>query len=545
MKEIKLALKTRTRKDAKVITKSYIYRLERIFTLARCGMLTDSQIAELLNEFKHKTLKEMEDDRIQGKGVMTHKEYDDPESYGDYYEYLDESRDILKEALVTNDLKSIESAVDDLLKAKSIALNKDSDQYKKVCREMLKVWVTIYEIEMERVKGNYNNDYDRRLSSVSKAQVSPILSTGNSTTDKLLSEVIEEHLNEKAITGKANALSIESYQESLKLMQAILVDDVPIKSLTIKAFQEIAMTMTKLPKNMNVINEYKGQPINVVLELVKDKPDVKLLSQESCSKHMSRISSLMKWAVKHDYVAKNNAEGLTMKKKKGGEPKRFPFTKDELKKLIESPLYTKTNAQKPHEFFLPLIALFQGMRMNEICQLDVTDIIHKDGYDCIDINDNAPDKKLKTPNARRIVPVHPTLKAIGFLDYVEYMRQQSHRKLWTALKFTKKDNSYKHQYSKDWNNYCDKFIVDAKGKDFHSFRYTIVNELKQKKVDQALVSGIVGHENSIITYSTYGSDYEPKPLYETLLILDNYGFDFSTIKFPVEEFINYTKSKGR
>ena len=183
--------------------------------------------------------------------------------------------------------------------------------------------------------------------------------------------------------------------------------------------------------------------------------------------------------------------------------------------------------------------------MNEICQLDVTDIIHKDGYDCIDINDNAPDKKLKTPNARRIVPVHPTLKAIGFLDYVEYMRQQSHRKLWTALKFTKKDNSYKHQYSKDWNNYCDKFIVDAKGKDFHSFRYTIVNELKQKKVDQALVSGIVGHENSIITYSTYGSDYEPKPLYETLLILDNYGFDFSTIKFPVEEFINYTKSKGR
>ena len=38
IREIKKSLHTKSFKDAKVISKSYGFKLERIFTLARCGM---------------------------------------------------------------------------------------------------------------------------------------------------------------------------------------------------------------------------------------------------------------------------------------------------------------------------------------------------------------------------------------------------------------------------------------------------------------------------------------------------------------------------
>ena len=60
-------------------------------------------------------------------------------------------------------------------------------------------------------------------------------------------------------------------------------------------------------------------------------------------------------------------------------------------------------------FWVPLIALFSGMRMNEICQLDVSDIRCVDGVDCFVItsrsNGGGADKKVKTSTSERFVPI--------------------------------------------------------------------------------------------------------------------------------------------
>jgi hypothetical protein len=58
-------------------------------------------------------------------------------------------------------LTFIEDTADEFLEEKSLAVAKDSVDYKKLCREMLKAWVFIYKIESERIEGNYDNDFDR------------------------------------------------------------------------------------------------------------------------------------------------------------------------------------------------------------------------------------------------------------------------------------------------------------------------------------------------------------------------------------------------
>ena len=57
---------------------------------------------------------------------------------------------------------------------------------------------------------------------------------------------------------------------------------------------------------------------------------------------------------------------------------------------------------------MPLIGLYSGLRMGEICGLQLEDIKKIDEVWCFDVNEEQ-DKRLKTVNSKRIVPVHPHL----------------------------------------------------------------------------------------------------------------------------------------
>ena len=61
-----------------------------------------------------------------------------------------------------------------------------------------------------------------------------------------------------------------------------------------------------------------------------------------------------------------------------------------------------------HKFWLPLLALFTGARMEEMCQLRANQVIQVDGVWCLKIAQDYPDQSVKTAEDR-IVPLHPFL----------------------------------------------------------------------------------------------------------------------------------------
>jgi hypothetical protein len=302
LKEIKKTLHTKVLKDAKVISKSYSFKLERIFTLTRSGMLTDKQIAGLLNEFKHKTLRDLENDRIQGEGLMTSKEIEDPEEgYGAYYEGCDTARDIFREALLTNDLKGIEPSVDDLLAAQSISPDKSSTQYKKVCREMLKVWIAIYGIEMERTTGNYNNDCDKQLKYRLLHQ--PITSQTETLTpsspkvkqtiskERTISSLMESFIKEKLGSGEWSSNKTENdYRLSFKLFLYTLGDR-NINSYVRDDAVHLRDIIRILPLRFFEKKEYKGKSLSQVVSMLHKNPAKTTMVIKTVNKHMIDISS--------------------------------------------------------------------------------------------------------------------------------------------------------------------------------------------------------------------------------------------------------------
>ena len=81
--------------------------------------------------------------------------------------------------------------------------------------------------------------------------------------------------------------------------------------------------------------------------------------------------------------------------------KYAPFSIEQLNAMFRAPLYTgciddgrnynKVGNNRPRRvrFWLPLIALFTGARINEICQLHTSDIQEKNGIAFISINAEA------------------------------------------------------------------------------------------------------------------------------------------------------------
>lgn len=167
--------------------------------------------------------------------------------------------------------------------------------------------------------------------------------------------------------------------------------------------------------------------------------------------------------------------------------KKSPFTNEDVKLILKNKekfgltnkLNKKKKNYKEYEIILK-IAIFTGARQSEICQLTKDDIIQdeKSGIWYFDFNVNNK-KHLKNFYSVRKVPIHSAiLKSI--LNYIKNKNGNL---------FNTKD----YDVSQDFREFKMKIGFDEK-KDFHSFRRTLQNELKQNEVSLFVLDEIVGHE---------------------------------------------------
>ena len=155
------------------------------------------------------------------------------------------------------------------------------------------------------------------------------------------------------------------------------------------------------------------------------------------------------------------------------------------------------------------MGLFTGCRLNEICQLHVSDVKPIDRMWCIDINTESPDKSLKNQPSRRIIPIHQTLIDLGFVKYVQSLEKKGIQRVFPEL--TQGRDGFSRNVSRFFNQtYLPKLGIKRKGKNFHSFRHCLTNHLKQKGINENYVDELTGHKWNTMTFGTYSQKYEPK-----------------------------------
>lgn len=110
------------------------------------------------------------------------------------------------------------------------------------------------------------------------------------------------------------------------------------------------------------------------------------MSAANCNEYMNKLSSLLNWAVREELIDRNPARGLRVADRRLAREKRDPFTLPQLSAIFTAPLYTGCkddglgyavvgpNRPRRGRFWIPLIALWSGMRQAEICQLLTADV---------------------------------------------------------------------------------------------------------------------------------------------------------------------------
>ena len=314
-----------------------------------------------------------------------------------------------------------------------------------------------------------------------------------------LSEIIEEYCSEKL---REKAWTLKSEQENRAIFALLLriVGDLPSDKITISTAQHYRSTLLTIPPNIN-----KGKLKNLTIDEIVALGNSSM-SQTTVNKHLTRSASLFKWAEKFDLVDKNYFDGLTVRRKKKASEERPPFSDRDIQLLFSSEHYQKHKYLRPYYYWLPLIGLLSGMRIEEICQLHLEDIKKIEGIWIFDVNDSGK-KALKNINSKRIIPIHSKLIELGFLRYVKKLQLRGQKMLFPELK--KQRDGYSQAASKWFGRLRKKLGITPV---FHSFRHTIATTLKNNGCDEPQVATLLGHSITSMTFGRYGKSYNPRVL---------------------------------
>lgn len=192
-------------------------------------------------------------------------------------------------------------------------------------------------------------------------------------------------------------------------------------------------TLRRLPGNYGKSPRDKDRLLaNIIAQA--DTDGAERISDKTVKRHLSALSQFFKFSMDQGHISNalraELVEDHTFKEAKRARDQREAWTSEELKSLFASPVWTGCHEfyrsqAGPHvirdaKFWLPLLALFHGGRLEEFADLRRKDIIRDDdagGIWAFDLNEEA--RRLKTENAVRMVPMHPEILRLGFLAYPE------------------------------------------------------------------------------------------------------------------------------
>ena len=363
-----------------------------------------------------------------------------------------------------------------------------------------------------------------------------------------ISEGIDKFVGEKSnITNK----SVWEIRHTLDLLIQEF-GDISLGKLNREMCVKFKDDLQKLPKNRTKLPQYRDLDFHELVKLNVVEKD--RISRTTVNNNLGYVSSFMKWCVINGYVDINFFEGMRLKKLIRVRDERDRFEEKELKQIFQKQNYiefTEVEKQKYEYYWCPLISLFSGMRLNEICSLYLDNIIqvkgnHREKRWCFNILEepDRPDKHLKTLSSRRIVPIHDTLIDLGFIEFIELLKKRhiNRQRLFQELKLS--EGSYIRNVSRFFNRrYLTKLGLKTDRKTFHSIRHTVIDHLKQQGIDVSFINELVGHSSGNIDLDRYGKGYNSDILYNKCVkkILyqtsQNRGIDFKSLKMDWKKII--------
>mgnify|MGYP001002117177 FL=1 len=247
---------------------------------------------------------------------------------------------------------------------------------------------------------------------------------------------------------------------------------------------------------------------------------LELIGPGRAGRYVQKIGEAFKWATKSGYMRDDPTAGMVAtlgpSEKVKDQDKRQLFDSAMLLRIFAQNWWRNGRSElaangerktAPYKYWIPLLALYTGARLNELAQLYLGDVrrseagtwhldFNLDGEGKIDPSGKkGGDKRLKTINAQRVIALHPELIRMGFLEYVTALRDAGHSRLFPELGHDKEKG-----YGKIAGQWFNEHFLDGKlkiergvGLSFHSFRHTFLTACDRIDMPDRMRDDLAGH----------------------------------------------------
>ena len=546
--QFKISLKNGIHSQSLLFAKVLYLEVQSIFSSIRMGTIskiTVKQVKDILKDKIERTLN-------HSKHIVVDTNTFIESEVKDKIEEINGEERILRTQLEQNYdgvLEHIEKEIARIIKSKNLTLDSKSLEFNQLRKQFLELRLirNTWKKELLEDSGKSIEDFRKEIYKKFNLEVatdnqiikdSGILEPPKKDDSPTLSEMKGDFLGERLLSG----FSPKSTREIGSTVDDFIeiVGDIQISQVSPKDAREFKRIIALLPKHRHQSPRYSNLNIKQILEL----KNVEGQEPKNINKLIYRVRIFFRWLRNNyrEYVPQNYFEGLSVQSKKVTRP-REGFSNEELNQIFDPAKYlgyTIRNLKrrtKLTSFFVPLIGLHTGMRLEEICQLRLKDISTAGNYDVFKVV-ISEDTKLKNIQSERIIPIHENLKKLGFLDYCKYLRKLKYERVFYDLE--KNRDGYGRNMGRFFMDYLKKLeIYQFQTKVFHSLRHTFITNLLQNGVREEVVNGLDGHAQKTMSTTVYFKGGFPSDvLYEEGISKLNYeGMDFENLKINWKNYI--------
>lgn len=462
-KEVWKSLRTADKELAQVRASTWQAAGRQLFhTLKRYGdRMTKADIEHLVQRWLDTALDEAEASRPT---VVTDQWRRDRD------EGLSVHNDSLMESMLSFRYDRMTEDADDLLKSAGLpAMDHQSQAFKHLCRRLLEAHLEYTRLQQERLDGGYQ-PFHRHSFHPTQSATTPLPPT------KMFSEVVKLYYEENPPRSARSGFQVQS---ELKRFTETIGGDCPIGQIT-----------------KDHCRTYKES-------LLKARG----LSLVTASKWLGIVSTIFRWAIRQGFVHdafKNPVDGLApnAKRAKAESKSHRDYTDEELLTVFGSTHFLKQREARPDYYWMVLICLFTGCRREEAAQLYLDDIQVQDGIHFFNFTDEGEDQGLKCDDSRRKVPIHSALLSLGFMEYMQAMRQSNAVRLFP--RFKKGKSTYADAAGKWYSRLLRKRLgLTDKTLVLHGLRSTVITRLSNVGVAEKIHRMLTGHASDDVHGKVY------------------------------------------
>lgn len=339
-------------------------------------------------------------------------------------------------------------------------------------------------------------------------------------------EAVEIAVPEIARAQSLKLKRVKDYRVAARCFVEWFGRDLDLSEITPELAASYKTDLTYYPANGVKRPQYRDLSFKDRIGKARDEGEEDVLDAGTINtKYLAPLRRIYEYHIKNGLKAKlptNPFDGIAAEKRRKADlsTKRREFNASEVAALFELPLFvgSKALSQKglyqvgdkrvsDYRYWVPLIALFTGARLNEICALAVSDFGEEEGIPYLVIREGGEGQSLKSKAALRRVPLHEQLIKLGLPEFVEHLRVLGRARLFEEL-VPNADGYVSSDASKFLNRLVDRVekpgVMDVGKLVFYCTRHTVVGQLRSNDVREDVSMEIVGHELDSV-HSGYGS----------------------------------------